>query len=126
VLPGHLVATVRDLVEPPRAEQVELTSLSADDGDEGSLTAADERNERRKVEFPTDPDAVGNRFDERARPPDVVEPRGEDREPVGAVAVEVVLEEVTDAREVLLQRHALLVRQAPTVRLGPPLALVEQ
>ena len=126
VLPRHLVAAVRDLVQATGAKAIELTSLTTDDGDDRPFTAADERDERREMELPADPDAVGNRLDQRSRPPDVVEHRREEREPVGAVAVEVVLEEVADAREVVLQSHALLVRQASAVRLGLPFAFGEQ
>ena len=104
-LPGTSSLLVGDLVQPAGPQAIELTSLTTDDRDDRSFTAADERHERREMELSADPDAVGNRLDERARPPDVVEAGGEDREPVGAVADEVVLEEVADAREVLLQRQ---------------------
>ena len=47
----HVVRTVDDLVQPPGAEPEQVAALAADDGDDRSLAAADERNERREVEL---------------------------------------------------------------------------
>jgi hypothetical protein len=126
VLAGNLVAAIRDLVEAARAKAVQVAALAPYERHQRALPAADERHERREMEVSADPHAVGHRLDERARPPHVVEPRGEHREPVGAVAVEIVLEEGANPREVVLQADPLVVRETAAIRLRPPLALVEQ
>src|SRR5262249_54383750 len=106
------VRAVDDFHQLARAQPVELAALAADDRDEGSFAAADERHERREEELAIDLDLVADGFGERQRPPDVVESGAEEREAVGAVAVELVAEVAADAVEVSLESDPLVVRQA--------------
>ena len=78
------------------------------------------------MELPADPDSIGHRLDERARPPDVVHARGEDRDAVRPVPLELVREVVADPAEVLLEREPLVVCQPAVVRLRVALAVGEQ
>jgi hypothetical protein len=103
-----------------------LPALAAEERDDRALAAADERDERREVELPADPDAVGHRLDQRARPPDVVHSGREDRDAVRTIALELVGEVVADPREVVLQRDPLVMREPPVVRLRMALAVGEQ
>ena len=68
------------------------------------------------VEAAADLDVVVDRLGEVERPPDVVRPRGEDREPARAVADELALVEGTDPLDVLAQPDALLTGQVAPVR----------
>ena len=52
VLPGLLLALVDDLLEPAGAQTEDLPALAADEGDERSVAAADERDERRERRGP--------------------------------------------------------------------------
>ena len=126
VAAGNVVGAVHDLFQPSRVEPEQLPALAAHEGDDRALAAADERNERREVELPADPDAVGHRLDQRARPPDVVHSGREDRDAVRPVALELVGEVVPDPAEVLLERDPLVMREPPVVRLGMALAVREQ
>ena len=126
VAAGNVVGAVHDLFQPSRVEAEQLSALTADEGDERSLAAADERNERREVELPANPDAIGHRLDQGARPPDVVHSGREDCDAVRPVALELVGEVVPDPREVLLERDPLVMREPSVVRLGMALALREQ
>src|SRR5262249_61011985 len=75
---------------------------------------------------PPAPAPIGHRLDERARPPDVVHPRREDRDAVRTVALELVVEVVANSRKVLLERESLVVRQPSVARLRVPLAVGQQ
>ena len=117
VLPGRLVVVLGDLLEPAGAEAVQLSLFAPDDRDDRPVPAAHERDERRKVEVTADLRAVPDRLRQRERPPEVVEPGREDREALGAVSLEVVVEPGCDPLEVGLQGGALLVGQIGPV--GP-------
>ena len=106
-----------DLLEPPGAKTVQLSLLAPDDRDDRPVPPAHERHERREVEVAADLRAVPDGLRQRERPPEVVEPGREDREPLGAVPVEVVVEPVPDPLEVGLQGRALLVGQVGPVGL---------
>jgi hypothetical protein len=112
-----LVEEVGELLEPAGAEAVEAALLAPDDDHEGSLAAPEERHERGKVELPAHSYVVRYGLGERKRAPDVVEPGAEDREAVGAVAAELLLEVAADAVEIGLEPLPLVVRQRGAV--GP-------
>ena len=122
---GRLVELVDELLELSGAQDVDGSTLPADHGDQRSLTTADERDERGKVELPTHSDLVGDRIAEGQRSPRVVESRAEDRHAAGTVAVEIALEELSDPSEVTSERFPLLVRQLMG-GLRPNLPLVHQ
>ena len=103
LLDGLLQATV---VQP-----VDVPALAADDGDKRTLASAHERHEWGDVQARTHLDEVGHALAQRERPPDVVEPRAEDGEAVGAVAIELLLEEGTEPLTVFAQTLLLLVRE---------------
>ena len=117
VAAGHLLGAVGDLVETPRVQPEEVAALTADEGDERPVAPTHERHERREVELASDVDAVRHGLDQCARPPHVVEARREHREPVRALALELVREPLADSLEVLSQPDALVVRQAAVVLL---------
>ena len=50
VAPRLLFEVIGEILEPPGAEPVEAPLLPADDEDERSLAAPDERDERRQIE----------------------------------------------------------------------------
>ncbi len=51
VVPARLVLEMLDdLFQAAGVKAIDITALAADDGDEGTLAPADERNERREVE----------------------------------------------------------------------------
>src|SRR5207237_1573070 len=85
VAPRLLLGVIRDLLESPAAEPVEVAALPADERDERALPPADERDERGQVELVVDLDLVVDRRRQRQRAPEVVEARREDGEPVGPV-----------------------------------------
>src|SRR5436305_8868925 len=62
VAAGRLVELVDQLLEPAGAQDVDGSPLTADDRDQRSVAAADERDERREVELPADGDLVGHRI----------------------------------------------------------------
>jgi thioredoxin reductase (NADPH) len=126
VLAGLLLGVVGELLQSSAAEPIELPAFAADDEDKGALPAPNERNERREVERAAHLHLVGHGLGERERPPDVVEARGEDREPVGAVPFELPRIEVTDALEVCPQADTLVVRQVAAVRAFALRRLVEE
>ena len=109
VLARLFLREVGDPLELPGAQPVEKAQLPADVSHDGALAAADERHERREVEVAPDLDLVGNGLAERQRLPDVVEPGAEHRDAVGAIAIELLAEEVLDPFEVLAQPDPLLV-----------------
>src|SRR5919201_5862850 len=111
VVSRRLVVPAHDLLETACPQLVDVAPLAADGGHQRTLAAADERHERREVELPPRSDAIVDALAQRQGPPDVVEPGGEDREPVRAVAVELLLEVVGDPGEVGLERLPLLVRE---------------
>jgi thioredoxin reductase (NADPH) len=121
-----ILGVVDEFLEPAAPETEELASLTADDDHESPLAAADERHERRQVERAPDLDLVAHRLGEVERPPHVVEARREDRKAPGALACELPLVVVLDAREVGFQRLPLVVGEVAPIR---PIAfggLVEQ
>jgi len=127
VVPARLILrVVGEILEPPAAEAIEVPELAADDQDQGALTPAHERDERSQVERLADLDPVRHCLGQRKWPPDVVQPGGEDGEPVGAVAGELALIELADAFEVGSQADALIVSQVPPVGAVPLRSLVEQ
>jgi len=71
-----------DLLEPARAEPVQLSLLAPDDCDDRPVPSGHERDERREVEVAADLRAVADGLRQGERPPEVVEPGGEDREPL--------------------------------------------
>ena len=131
--PAALVVTsrlvlemLRDLFQAAGAKAIDITALAADDGDEGTLAPADQRNERRQVEAPPDLDHVWHALAQCQRPPEIVEIRREDREAVGALPVELVLEEGAETLDVFSHTLLLLMREVRTPgRLGA-LDLVDQ
>ena len=104
VPPGRVLGAVDDLLELSGAQPEQLTALAPDDRDDRAVPAPDERHERREVELAPDAHLVGDRLGQREHAPDVVEAGDEDREPLGPVARELVLEVVGDPLEVGLQR----------------------
>src|SRR4051812_8027487 len=117
VATGGLLRVVADLLEASRAQPKELALFAADDGDDRSVCACDDRHERRQVELVADIEPIWHRLRQRQRRPEVVEARGEDDYALGAVTLEVVVEPAGDALEVGLERGALLVRQVLAVDL---------
>jgi hypothetical protein len=117
VLPRLLVVVLGDLLEPSRAQAVELSLLTPDNGDDRSVPPAHERDERSKVEVAADLGTVRDRLRQRERPPEVVETGREDRQPLGTVALEVVVEPGRNPLEVRLQGGALLVGEVGPVGL---------
>ena len=111
VAAGRLVELVDQLLEPAGAQDVDGSPLTADNRDQRSVAAADERDERREVELPADGDLVGHRIAQRQRPPCVVESGAEDGDAAGAVSVEVALKEVANPDEIGSESLALLVGQ---------------
>src|SRR5919198_1329522 len=104
VVPARLLLrAVDDLLEPAGAQSEELAALPADDGHDRAVAAPDERSERRQAERRPDADRVANRLRQQQGPPDAVEPGAEEGEALRAVAVEVGLEEASDALEVGLE-----------------------
>ena len=78
--PAALVVTSRlvlelldDLLQAAGVKAKDITALAADDGDEGTLAPADQRNQRREVEAPADLDHVWHALAQRQRPPEIVE-----------------------------------------------------
>src|SRR5919197_90438 len=65
-----LVEAFLELLEPAVREPIEVTAFTADEGDQDAFPAADERNERRKVERPPDLDDVGDALTQGEWPPD--------------------------------------------------------
>ncbi len=126
MLARDLLGLVENLLEASGAQTEKLATLTSDDGDDRTFTAADERHERGEVEVATDADPVGYRVDQRARPPHVVEAGREEHEPVRPISVEVVLEVLADSLEVGLEAATLVVRQATVVRARAPLCLREE
>ena len=116
VTSGLLLGQIRERLEPSVHEPEEQTALAVDDGDDRSLAAAEQRNERPEVEVGADAHAVRHRLAQSVDAPELVEPRGEDGDALRAGAVEVVREEVADALEVGLQPRLLVVRQLASVR----------
>ena len=62
VLARDLVGPVGDLLEPPARQAESSPALAADDRDDRSFSAADERHERRQVELAADADPVRHRL----------------------------------------------------------------
>src|SRR6266545_3981612 len=122
----HVIGPVEDPVEAAGAKAVQVPTLAADDRHDRTFPAPDERNERRQVEVAPDPDAVRNGFDQRVRPPDVVETGREECEPMRAVTDEIVLEIRPDAIEVALEADALSVAEPTTVRARVPLPVGDE
>src|SRR6266487_3679331 len=87
----RVVVLFDDLFEPPGPEPVEFAALAADEGDQHAVVTADERHERREVELEVDQGKVGNALAESERVPRAVETVAEHREPVRALAAELVL-----------------------------------
>ena len=96
VTSGLLLGQIRERLEPSVHELEEQTALAVDDGDDRSLAAAEQRNERPEVEVGADAHAVRHRLAQGVDAPELVEPRGEDGDALRAGAVEVVREEVAD------------------------------
>ena len=111
VAAGRLVELVDELLEPAGAQDVDGSALTADDRDQRSVAAADERDERREVELAANGDLVGHRIAQRQCPPCVVEPGAEDGDAARAVSVEVALKEVANPDEIGSESLALLVGQ---------------
>ena len=118
VLPRLFVEVFNKLLEPPRGESVEPSLFPADDGDDRSIGPGHQGHERGKLEISPDLHLVGHGLGQREGPPEVVQTGREDREPLRAVALEVVIEPLRDALPVRLQRGALLVREVLAIRLG--------
>ena len=117
----RLLGDVGESLEAPAPEREDAALLAADDRDEGAVALAEQRDERRKQEVVGNARRVGDRRGQAQDAPDVVEPGREEREPVGAVAVELALEEPLHPLEVGLQAGSHLMRQVGTrgaVRLG--------
>src|SRR5436305_12945963 len=83
VAAGRLVELVDQLLEPAGAQDVDGSPLAADDRDQRSVAAADERDERREVELPADGGRVGRRMAPRPGPACVGEPCAGDGEDGG-------------------------------------------
>ena len=127
VVPARLLlGVVGEILEPASAEAVEVPELAADHDDEGALPAPDERHERSQVERSSHVDLVGHGFRQGKRPPDVVEPGGEDREPVRPVPLELAFVEGADPLEVRPEPDALVVRHVAPVGAVPLRGLVEE
>ena len=73
-----LLGQVRERLEPAVRELEEQAALAVDDGDDRSLAAAEQRNERREVEVRADAHAVRHRLAQSVDAPELVEPGGED------------------------------------------------
>ena len=95
---------------PSRSASTRPCSRS-DDGDEGAVPAPEQRHERREQEVVGDARRVGHGRRQREDAPDVVQPGREHGEPVGAVPVELAVEEPLEPLEVGLQPAAHLVRE---------------
>src|SRR5580765_832250 len=107
----RLVVLVDDLLESAGAQAVEVAALAADEDDERSLPAPHQGDERLEVEAAADLDRVRDAGAQRQRHPEVVERRAEDRQSERAVAVELLLEVIPQALDVLAQPLLALVRQ---------------
>ncbi len=111
VAAGRLVELVDELLEPAGAQDVDGSPLTADNRDQRSVAAADERDERREVELAANGDLVGHWIAQRQCPPCVVEPGAEDGDAAGAVSVEIALEELANPGKIGSESLALLVGQ---------------
>src|SRR6185503_4573243 len=60
VAAGRVVGLLDDLLEPARAQAVEIAALAADEDHQRALAAPDQRDERREVEAAVDLDLVRN------------------------------------------------------------------
>ena len=121
-----LLRVVGDLDEPPVTQAIDVAALAVDDRDERAVAAADERHERREVEGVVDRRGVGDLAGQRQRAPEAVQPGGEQREPVRALAAELLAEVAPHAVEVGAEALPLLVRQLVAVRRVRLLRLVER
>jgi hypothetical protein len=127
VMPARLLLeAVEQLVELAGPQTVEMTLLAADDADDCALPAPDERDERGEVELPVDLDLVPDGLGQGQDPPDVVQAGAEERQPLGAVPLELLRDVRADPLEVGAQALSLHMVQLATVRAVGPGALVEQ
>src|SRR5438445_10241554 len=109
--PGLLVEVLDDLLEPPGSKPEELPLLAADDRDDRPVTAGDERDEGSKVEVPSHFHDIRDGLEERQRRPEIVEAGCVDREPLGAVPFELVVEPASNSLQIGLERQPLLMSE---------------
>ncbi len=126
VLARLVLSTIRDLLESAGMQTVELAALSSDDDHQRAFPPTDEGNEWREIERAPHLGVVWDRLGQRKRPPDVVEARAEDGQPVRAVARELALVVLADAVEVGPEADSLVVSELPAVRSVSPARLVEE
>jgi len=126
VLPRLVLGVILDFLESAGVQAVELAALSSDNDHQGAFPAPDEGNERREIELAPHLGVVPDRLGQRERPPDVVEARTEDRQPVRAVAPELALVVLADAVEVGPEADSLVVSELAAVRSVSPARLVEK
>ena len=110
----RLLGPVGDLLEAPAAEREHAALLAADDGDDRSVPASDQRHERAEQEVVRHAGRVGDLPGQREHAPDVVEAGREHGKPVRAVTVELLVEVLPEPIEVRLQSGLDLVREIGT------------
>src|SRR6266542_1649348 len=118
-----LVEPLLQLFEPAVPQPVEVPALAPDKGDEHALARADQRHERSEIKRARDLGYVRNAVAERQRPPEPVDPGGEDRKSVRSLAAELGVEEGAQPFQVRVQPPLLVMRQLTAPR--PLLNLVE-
>ena len=113
---GRLLGLVDDLDEPATGEAVDGAPLAREDDDEAAV-AAELPGERCHDELAADPHEIPHRLGERQRPELAVGGRGEDRDALCPVPVELVVPPGADARQVVLQGEPAVPRAAVRLRL---------
>ena len=104
VVPARgLLGLVDDLDEPARLEPVDGAALTRHDRDEVAVPP-ELRQERRQAQAGVDPGIVAGRLRERKHLEEPVRRRGEDRQSVRSVPVEVVVPPGADPLEVVAER----------------------
>jgi hypothetical protein len=111
VLARRLLGAVRDLRELAATQREHASLLAADDGDDRTVAATDQRHERAEQEVIGDASRVCDLPGKREHTPDVVRACSEDREAMRAVPVELLAEVAAEPVEVGLQPRFGLVRK---------------
>src|SRR5881392_736283 len=123
---GLLLGQVGERLQTAVRQPEQETPFAVDQRDDRPVAAPQQRDERLEEKVGADADAVGHGLAQRVRAPGGVEPRGEDRQPLRPVALELVREVVADPLEIGLETELLVVPQLLTVRQRRLLRLVEQ
>jgi thioredoxin reductase (NADPH) len=126
VLPRLLLRVICDRLETPGMQTVELSQFAAQGHHQRALSPPDEGDERGEIELASHLCFVAHRLGQRERPPEVVETRAEDRQPMGALPRELPLVEGADAVEVGLETQALVMGELAAIGSVAPAYLVEE